>query len=309
MRRALKGFGSYEAGLLGLLVLLMIGFGLADPAFLSLGAQLDLSGPLWESLLLAVPMTLIVVTGAIDLSVGAAVSLCAVCFGLMFQSTGSVLTSGMVSLGVGVLVGTVNGLLVSLINIHSLVVTLATMALGFGIAEGASRGQPFSGFGPTLNPVAKWAVVFAFGAAVWTAVWTRRSVTGQSLYVIGLNETAAEYSGYPVKRSKVALFVVQGLMAGLVAVIYAARRGSVKSDIGQGLELDVVTAVVLGGTSVFGGRGSVWGTVLGALLVHEVRQFASWHWERNELIPLLIGGLLLISVTAGRVIDGIKTPQ
>ena len=106
-------------------------------------------------------------------------------------------------------------------------------------------------------------------------------------------------------RLKLALYTASGLAAGLAALLFVARRNTAKADIGQGMELDVITAVVLGGTSIFGGRGSLLGTVLGVLLIHEAREFVSWQWNNDVLILIVVGLLLLLSVLA----DSLLSPK
>ncbi len=184
---------------------------------------------------------------------------------------------------------------------------------GRRIGEGISHARPISGFPESFTSVAAGSVaglplpglVFTL-AVVVSAVFLSRTVAGQSLYVIGLNETAARFTGIAVDRIKLAVYTVSGTAAGLAAIMFVARRNTAKADIGQGMELDVITAVVLGGTSINGGRGRIVGTLLGVLLIHETRQFVSWHWEKDELNLIVVGALLVVSVLVNALLSGRK---
>ncbi|MBS1714947.1 MAG: ABC transporter permease [Armatimonadetes bacterium] len=290
----------HEALLAVLLLALLIGARVADPSFVTWRTQAELSGLVWETALIAIPMTLVMLTGGIDLSVGAAMSLASVGFGLTFERTGSPWAGLAVGVVTGALCGWANGLFVAKAKIAPLIVTLATMSAFYGLAEGLSHARPISGFPGSYASAMGGALpsLLFLAALVAAAAVLALTPGGQVLFAIGHNETATRMSGVKVDRVKTCAYVLTGLAAGTAAVLYAARRNTVKADIGQGMELDVITAVVLGGTSVFGGRGSVVGTTLGVLLVHETRQFVSWHWERDELNLIVIAALLVVATAA-----------
>ncbi|MEJ5171806.1 MAG: ABC transporter permease, partial [Fimbriimonadales bacterium] len=130
-----------------------------------------------------------------------------------------------------------------------------------------------------------------------------RHTLGRRIYGIGLGEPAARASGWDVDRIKAALYTLSGLMAGVAGVLFTARRNTAKADVGAGLELEVVTAVVLGGTSIFGGRGTLIGTALGLALLHEARQFVGWRWSNDVLNLVVVGALLIGAVTLNGVIS------
>jgi len=312
MRRPLWLPGRQELVLLGLLVIVLILAGRLAPDFLSLPSQIELSTHVWELALLALPMTLIILTGGIDLSVGSTMALCAVVFGLSFHAGLPVWAAALLALLVGAIAGAVNGLCVVRLQVHPLIVTLATLAAYRGIADGISLDRPFSGFPPGFAALGQGTLRgipvpgLLFGAALLaTAVLMVRTPLGLSLSAIGYNETAARFSGLAVSKIKLWLYTLSGLTAGLAALLFVARRSTAKADLGQGLELDVITAVVLGGTSIFGGRGSLLGTALGVLLIHETREFVSWQWNRDELNLIVVGALLILSVLA----DSLLSPK
>ena len=304
--------GRQEIVLFTLLVGLGLLAGHLSPDFLGARAQIELSTHVWELALLALPMTLIILTAGIDLSVGSTMALCAVVFGLSFHAGHPVWLDALLALLVGAAAGALNGVFVTAVRVHPLIVTLATLAAYRGIAEGISLGRPFSGFPAGFSNLGQGSVGgipipgLIFGVALLaTAFLVARTPLGLSLSAIGYNEMASRFSGLAVSRLKLALYTASGLAAGLAALLFVARRDTAKADIGQGMELDVITAVVLGGTSIFGGRGSLLGTVLGVLLIHETREFVSWQWSRDELNLIVVGLLLLLSVLA----DSLLSPK
>ncbi len=145
-------------------------------------------------------------------------------------------------------------------------------------------------------------LVFA-GLAAVAGIVLARAPLGRCLYAMGHNEKAARFSGVAVDRIKLLLYTMSGAAAGLAAVVLVSRRDTAKADVATGLELDVITAVVLGGTSIFGGRGRIAGTLLGVLVIHEVREFVSWRWGRDELNFIVVGTLLIGSVLLNRLLS------
>lgn len=292
-----------EIVLLALLICLLAVAWHLSPSFLSPSAQIELSTHIWGLAVIALPMTLVIMTAGIDLSVGSIMSLCGVVFGLAFQSKIPIGASAFLALLVGAAAGALNGVFVAYVRVHPLIVTLATLAAYQGIAVGISQARPFSGFPASFTALGQGSVfgfpvpglIFLLALAL-TATLLVCTPLGLSLSAIGYNETAARYSGLAVSRIKLWLYTASGLAAGVAALLFCALRNTAKADIGTGMELQAITAVVLGGTSIFGGRGSLLGTVLGLLLVHEAREFVSWQFNRDELNLIVIGALLLLSV-------------
>ena len=293
----------HESILAALLIALLVAARLADPPFFSIVVQTELSTHVWELALLALPMTMIIITSGIDLSVGAMMALCAVILGLSYEAGISPWVGAWLALLTGVAAGAINGVFVAWVRVHPLIVTLATLAAYRGIAEGISLARPISGFPESFAVVGRGNIlgmpipgaIFAV-AVLLAAVALARTPFGRSLYAIGNNEAASRFSGIPVTRIKMWIYTISGAAAALAAILFVARRNTAKADIGIGMELDVITAVVLGGTSIFGGRGRILGTVLGVLLIHETREFVSWKWDKDELNLIVIGALLIVSV-------------
>ena len=300
----------HEAAIAVMLIGLLIVAGSLMPTFLKLESQLSLSRQLWELAIITLGMTLIVITGGIDLSVGSTMGLCAVVFGICFSATQSVTLAGTVSLIVGLACGSLNGVLISKFKVHPLIITLATFAAYRGIAEGISQGAAYSKFGTAFAQVARgtlggipYAGYLFAGLAIGIGVFLALTSHGRFIYAIGHNETAARFAGVAVERCKFWLYSLSGLLAGVSTIIYVARFDTARADAGKGFELDAITAVVVGGTSIFGGRGNIIGSVLGLLLIHETRLFVSRYWRIDELRSIVIGILLIVSVLVYRLLD------
>lgn len=300
----------HELVLLSLLIGLLCLAEHAMPGFLAWKSQRFLSRQLWEPALLSVGMTLIILTGGIDLSVGSAMGMSAVTFGWIYWRSQSVPLSVVGCILAGTLGGLLNGTLIARFRIHPLIVTLSTYAAFRGIAEGASQGREFAvsaDFGQLVRqlwfglPLPAWLVLLVFAAAGYLLA---RVPLGTFLYAIGHNELATRFSGIPVDRIKLGLYTFSGFLAGLATVLHISRFGSARANAGAGFELEVITAVVVGGTSIFGGRGNLWGTLLGVVLIHETGLFVSRQWRIDELKPIVVGLLLIVSVLAYRVFTG-----
>lgn len=294
---------------IGLLLMVILGIGAwLEPGFVALDTQLDLSAHATELALLALPMTLIIISGGIDLSVGSTMALAAVVLGLLFEAGTPIWVASLGALGTGALAGSLNGVFVAYVRVHPLIVTLASLAAYRGLAEGISLGRPTSGFPPGFLWLGEGAmggvplpVAIVAAAAIVVTTIARRTIPGFRIYAIGDNELAARYSGVPVDRLKLALYTASGAAAGLAAVLFAVRRNTAKADVGAGIELEVITAVVLGGTSIFGGRGSIPGALLGVAIIHEIRELVSWHWRQDELILIVTGAILIASVLINNI--------
>jgi ribose/xylose/arabinose/galactoside ABC-type transport system permease subunit len=237
---------------------------------------LQLWRPWAETGALACGMTAVIVSGGIDLSVGAVIALCGVVLGLVWQRLGwPIGLASAAAVLAGAMAGTLNGTLVAL-GIAPLVATLATMACFSGLALALAGGESITGFPASFTRLGHGDLFGVPGqlwllgaAALFWGVLLRHSRMGRALYAIGDNRTAAEFAALPVRRRLWRLYALNGLLAGLVALSYTSRGGAADPDAGQGLELQVIAAVVLGGTRPTGGAGGIVRTLLGvAVLAH-----------------------------------------
>jgi ribose transport system permease protein len=224
--------------------------------------------------LIAVGMTFVILTAGIDLSVGSLLALCgAVTAELMVSGVNPWLAS-LAGILAGAIMGAFNGVLVSYGRLAPFIVTLGTMQLFRGITEIMTNGNPisnipadFSVFGSERMlgipiPVIVTAIVFV---VAWVIL--HRSISGRRIYAIGGNEKVAYLAGVPVKKYLVWVYVISGVLSALAALILTSRLGTAEPTAGTGYELDAITAVVLGGTSLFGGEGTLLGSLVGALIL------------------------------------------
>jgi rhamnose transport system permease protein len=266
--------------------------------------------------LLALAMTPVILTGGIDLSVGSMMGLCAVCFGIFVnEAEMSPLVAGVLSVGIGALGGGLNALLIARFNLPPLIVTLGTFSLFRGLAEALTEGaKSYSGFPDSFLalgnsdiagiPAQMW-IFLLVALGIWLLV--HRTTLGRSFRAIGYSPEGARYAGIPVRRNLGLAYVFAGAIAGLAAVIFVARLGEARANAGMGYELLAITAVVLGGTSIFGGSGTVAGTLLGylavAVLNNGLKRITDYDVfgktissVSNEMSGMLTGLLLLLAL-------------
>jgi rhamnose transport system permease protein len=261
--------------------------------------------------LLALAMTPVIVSGGIDLSVGSLMGLSAVLFGMLWRDAGvPIPLAAAATLVFGGTAGAVNGLLVTRMRLPPLIVTLGTFSLFRGLAEGLTGGfDNFTGFGDRflfLGQGYLWGGVPAqlpLFVAVAVAFWAllHKTTIGRGLVAIGLSPEGARYAGIPVERRLVLVYVLSGLVASLAALVYVAHLGQAKADAGMGYELLAITAVVLGGTSIFGGSGTIAGTLLGLLAISLLQNGLRLAALPAELAGILIGGVLLGTISVQRL--------
>jgi rhamnose transport system substrate-binding protein len=292
--------------LAGLLLLEIAVFSIFAEHFLTPGNAFEVSRLSVELGLLALALTPVIVTGGIDLSVGSSLGLCAVLFGKMWRDGGvPVWAAAAGTVGLGGLGGGVNALLITRLRIPPLIVTLGSMSLFRGVAEGITGGYDnFTNFPASflwlgqkgLGPLPAQFPIFLF-AAVGFWLLLHRSTIGRALCAIGFSPEGARHAGIPVQRRIALVYVLSGVAAGLAAVVYVARFGQAKADAGTGYELAAITAVVLGGTSIFGGRGSIAGTVMGLFAVLILENGLRLASLPAESAGVLTGVLLLAAIS------------
>ncbi|MFZ4825838.1 MAG: ABC transporter permease [Phototrophicaceae bacterium] len=264
--------------------------------------------------LVALPMTYIIITGGIDLSVGSILGLCAIMLGYSWQEWGLPLPIAIViCLAVGVLAGFINGLFIVRVKVPPLIMTLATLAFYRGLAEGISRGRSARGYPEWFFQMGQgdfWGIptqiwlllIFTLLAGIVLA----RTTLGRTLYAIGNNEIGARFSGLPVNRNLLIIYTFSGLMSALAAYIFVSRVSTTRSDMGSGLELDVIAAVVLGGTSIFGGSGSIVGTMIGVVLIQLLKNGLALSGVASDATIVVVGGVLVLSILINNFIQDRK---
>jgi rhamnose transport system permease protein len=303
-----NGLLRHEAILVAVVVLEWLYFNSVGPRFGSLDNSFDLVRHSVEIGLLALALTPIVLTGGIDLSVGSLLGLCAIVFGKLWRDAGLPIPAAAgCTLLVGALAGGLNASLITGLRLPSLIVTLGTFSLFRGLAEALTRGMDtFTNFPAAFLelgqerwlglPTQAW-FFFAIAIGVWLLV--HRTTFGRSFRAIGFAPEGARYAGLPVERRLALVYVLAGAIVALAAIIYTARLGQAKADAGTGYELFAITAVVLGGTSIFGGTGSVTGTLLGVAAIAVLNNGLVHARQPREVAGMLTGALLLAALSGG----------
>lgn len=261
-------------------------------------------------LLMVPPVTLIIATGEIDLSVGSVLGVSSAIFGLLVKDGVPLALAALVSVVVGALVGALNGVLVTVLGVPSLAVTIGTLALFRGVAVGllgTTAITTFPGGAATwlrtnigATPIPTIIIIVAVIVVVF-GVLLHATTFGRSVFAIGRSSETALFSGIPVNRTKLLLFIASGAVAGLTGVLYTLLYTNAIGTNGIGMELEVVTAIVLGGVSIWGGRGTLFGAMVGALLIGLLGKALELENVGSDVISVITGGLLIISVVVSAI--------
>ena len=293
--------------LLILLVLVVVIMSAISPFFLSLGTILDITRMGTVLMLLALGQTLVILAGGagIDLSVGATLSLSGVFFGLMVKAGMNVWAAGVLTVFIGGLLGTVNSITVAWWGVPPLVGTLGTMWIYGALALVITNGIPISGFPEKFGFLAAGNILGIPSQIILVAVpvflilqyLVARTFIGRWIYLTGVNSTAARFSGIPVTRVRFFIYTLSGMLAGIGAVVMSSWLMTARADAGNGLELQSITVAVLGGTNIFGGFGSMLGTLLAVLIVTLVASGLQLG-NINAIWQLAVLGLILLGAVA-----------
>lgn len=298
-------FLRWEWFLVLLIAFVIIANSQLSPYFLDVRNLFRASSDFLEIGLMMLPMVLIIVTGNVDLAVASTLGMTASFMGLLFNNGLNIWIAAGAALGLGTLAGLLNGYLISRLKVPALVITLGTYAFYRGLAyvmlgDQAARGYPESftylGQGTLPGTPIPFALVLFLVLAVVFGLILHKTAFGRYLYAIGNNQDAVIYSGISVPRVKVIIFMVSGFMAALAGLVLAARYGSTRPDIGTGLELAVITAVVLGGVDINGGKGTMIGAILSLLLIGLLRFGMGLLNVQGQVQSIAIGTLLILSI-------------
>jgi ribose transport system permease protein len=299
-----------EIVLIAVIAVLWVVLALATPAFLTGSSIVPLFVATAPVALIGVGMTVVIITGGIDVSVGSMVMVCAVVVAKQLVDSGlPLLPSVLLSVAVGGVLGLINGVLIAYGRVHAIIITFGTANLfrflGLQLFGGTTvNGIPDTldvfgrgGAGRTLGVPHSFVVMLVIAALAW--YYLRHTAGGRHLYAIGGDANAARLAGVKVQRRVLLAYVLTGLVTGLAACFVIAQgTATLAPNVGDGMELAAIAAVVIGGTSIMGGRGSVLGTVLGALLVQTVTSgVTQLNWP-SQLASLFIGIFILIAVGA-----------
>lgn len=316
----------WEVILVLLLALTVIVNTIVSPYFLDVYNLADASFNFSEKAIIALAMALLILVREIDLSVAAIVALAAMGIGYAAEAGFGPAMLFAVGIGIGMLCGIFNGLLVTWFSLPSIVVTIGTMSLFRGITQvilgdqaKTKYPQEFLDLGQSyfikmketgipwlfVPPVPLSFLIFLVLAVLFGLVLHRTAV-GRQLFATGSNPIAARFSGVPVNRLRFLLFAVSGLLSGLAGALLTARLGSMRSNIGLGWELDIVTMVILGGVSIAGGVGSILGVVLAVLVLGLVTFGMSLNNIPGQVVSVYIGALLITVIAIPRIVERIR---
>jgi ribose transport system permease protein len=302
--RAIEG---QELALIGVTGLLWIVLSLVTDTFLTTGNITNILFTVAPIALVGIGMTAVIVTAGIDVSVGSQAAVVMVVVALLVRDAGlAFLPAVAVAVVTGLVLGLVNGLLVAYGGIHPIIVTFGTLNIYRFVALQIFGSEQVAGVPDTLSaigggaegrllgvPTAWWiTLVLAVGMWCYMRFWA----TGRHLYAVGGDAFAARLAGVRVRRRQISAYVLTGACVGLAGCVLIGSGGLVQQNVGTGLELEVIAAVVIGGTSIIGGRGTVLGTLLGALLVGTVSSAVTLLSWPTEVTQLFIGVFILVAV-------------
>ncbi|MDB5502756.1 MAG: sugar transporter permease [Tardiphaga sp.] len=289
-------------------LLICVLLSLLTDSFLSLNNILNVLRQASLMFFVAAGLTLVVLTAGLDLSIGANVGLTACLAGTVIHVTGSPTLGVLVGIGVGAAIGLANGIMVTALRIPSFIATYGMLWILQGVAYWYMAGETIHGFPPGFRqlgsgyflglpiPVYLLVIFLAIGT-----VLAQRTTWGQEIYAIGANPVAARLSGIPVAARLLLVYTVSGTMAGLASIIFLARLNSAEADIGESLTLPAIASVLIGGTSLFGGVGTVFGTFIGALILTLVLNGMNLLQISASWQPLVTGAIVILAVWLDRM--------
>ncbi len=290
-----------------LIVILAAVFGinsLMAPNYLTIGNQINLFILSIEKIIVAITMTFLIINGEIDLSAPSIMGLAACTTAYLFNRGMDFGTTLLISMSIGLLCGLFNGFWIAIVGLNSLVVTLAMLICYRGLARVFLEDRSIGKFPEWFNFLGQKNLVGPFPLAlliffvllVLAVIVLHYSGFGRGVYVIGNNKEVARYSGVKVRRIKIILYIASGLVSALAGLLLAARLGAVRGDLASGYELDIVTMVLLGGVSIFGGSGSLYGVFLSIMIILNIRNGMSLANFSGHFQTGVIGVLLILSV-------------
>jgi len=295
---------SWEGGLIVILAIVFIYNSLVAPNYLTVGNQMNLFILSIERIIVALTMTFLIINGEIDLSAPSIMGLAACVAAYLFNQGTDFGTALLLSMSVGLVTGLFNAFWIAIVGLNSLVVTLAMLICYRGLARVFLEDRSIGSFPEWFNLLgqksligpAPLSLLIFFGLLVVALIILQYSGFGRRTFVIGNNKDVARYAGVKVARIKVALYVASGLVSALAGLLLAARLGAVRGDLALGFELDIVTMVLLGGVSIFGGSGSLYGVFLSILIILNIKNGMSLANFSGHFQTGVIGMLLIFSV-------------
>ena len=311
--RFISLFKSWEFIIFIVLLLVFFIDYLLSPTLFQGNNMIDATAVFMEKSILALVLTFIIITGYIDISIAAIVAMSGVVLGVSYEAGFTLLASSIFALLAGTAAGLINGFFCVKVKVPSIVVTLAGLILYRGIAYILTRDstvylpEEFGWIGgyyknfPMPTPLLIFIVL-----AIIVGIVLHFTTFGRQIYAIGNNENAARYSGVPVDRIRIVLYALMGFIAGLVGVLLTSRIGSARPDIAGGMEMQVIAIVLLGGVYIFGGKGSIVGVILSALVIGYIFYGMAIVNIQAQVISIVTGIVLIIALVIPSIIRTIS---
>jgi rhamnose transport system permease protein len=302
---------SWEGFLVLILIVVFLINSLVAPNYLSVGNQVNLFILSIERIIVALTMTFLIINGEIDLSAPSIMGLTACACAYLFNQGMDFGIALLVSMAIGLVTGLFNGFWIAIVGLNSLVVTLAMLISYRGLARVFLEDRSIGNFPEWFNLLGQkslvgpfpFALLLFFGLLIFAVIVLQYSGFGRRTFVIGNNKDVARFSGVKVARIKLILFVASALVSALAGLLLAARLGAVRGDLALGFELDIITMVLLGGVSIFGGSGSLYGVFLSIMIILNIRNGMSLANLSGHFQTGVIGMLLIFSVLAPNLVS------
>jgi len=298
-------FLRWELMLILLIVLIIIINSNISPYFLTVRTLFNMTFNFMELGIIALIMAFIIIIGEIDLSVGSNMAMSAAVMGICYQIGLNMWVSVLLGLLAGTLGGVFNGILITRVKIHSIIITLGTYSLFRGIAYVILGDKAVSGYTEKFlylgqgrigkSPVPIELIIFSVTAIIFGII-LHKSKFGRYMYAIGNNELASRYSGVPVDRIKVIIYTVSGFLCAIAGILFSSRVSVTRPNIGESFLFEIVTIVLLGGVSIYGGQGTLIGVVLSLFLVGMIRYGLALVNIPSNVMSVIIGGILIFAI-------------
>jgi rhamnose transport system permease protein len=308
-------FTKWEVLLVIIFIIMFIVFGNLNPKFLKPSNLLDQTGTFAEKAIVALPMIFIIMCGDIDISVASIIALSAFSMGIAAEQGAGTFSLVLIGLVVGFACGFLNGFFITVFDMPAIAVTLATQSIYRGISKGVLQEHActtfpasFSVFGQGYlgNSTIPTQLGIYIVLAIIMYIVLHHTKYGRRLYAIGNCAEAARFSGIKVKRARIINFSLTGLFCGIAAVVLASRIGSVRSNIAEGYDMEIITLVVLGGVSITGGKGNLYGVVISSFLVGYMKFGLTMLRVSGTYQTIAVGLLLIVAVLLPRLLDVFK---
>lgn len=298
----IKKLINYQVLLVAILFLLIIFFGIyTNGTMVKPSVLFGLTATVVEIGLMALPLTYIIITGGIDLSVGSIMALTGITFGATYEATNNIYLSGLVAMFVGILAGGFNGLIIAKTKIPPLVTTLATFSLFYGIARIISgtkmysnfpKGFKFLAYNNFLGVIPYQFILFIIFTIIFAVAFAKTPL-GMYLRGMGFNEDTVHFSGVNVGKLKISIYILSGFMSTVACFVYLSRLPTAQPDMGINLNIEAITAVVLGGTSIMGGKGSISGTFISVLILGVLKKGLQLVGYGGDIFNFVLGIVLI----------------